>query len=56
MPGDSSGCPLCRWQPEPLRWIGVQLMYSLYRAADHRESTLGRTSRIAEAASLISGR
>ncbi|WP_218028322.1 NAD(P)/FAD-dependent oxidoreductase [Nocardia yamanashiensis] len=48
--------PVRRWEPEPLRWIGVQLMYSLYRAADHRESRLGRTSRIAKAADLISGR
>lgn len=45
-----------RWEPEPLRWIGVQLMYSLYRAADHRESHLDRTSRIARVANLISGR
>ncbi|MEV6772182.1 FAD-binding oxidoreductase [Nocardia sp. NPDC051030] len=45
-----------RWEPEPLRWLGVQVMYSLYRAADHRESTLGRTSRIARMADLLSGR
>lgn len=45
-----------RWEPEPLRWIGVQLMYSLYRAADHRENRLGHTSRIARMADLISGR
>ncbi|MRH88501.1 FAD-dependent oxidoreductase [Nocardia sp. SYP-A9097] len=45
-----------RWEPEPLRWIGVQLMYSLYRAADHRETRLGHTSRIAKMANVISGR
>ncbi|MFC9994827.1 NAD(P)/FAD-dependent oxidoreductase [Nocardia sp. NPDC127526] len=45
-----------RWEPEPLRWLGVQLMYSLYRAADHRESDLPRTSRIARLANLLSGR
>nr|WP_055516555.1 FAD-dependent oxidoreductase [Streptomyces ossamyceticus] len=47
-----------RWEPEPLRWIGVQAMYALYRAADHREenSHLGATSRWARLANAISGR
>ncbi|WP_218021027.1 NAD(P)/FAD-dependent oxidoreductase [Nocardia crassostreae] len=45
-----------RWEPEPLRWLGVRLMYSLYRAADHRDATLGRTSRIARLADSVSGR
>jgi glycine/D-amino acid oxidase-like deaminating enzyme len=45
------------WEPEPLRWIGVQLIYALYRAADRRETTgLARTSGYARLAGLISGR
>lgn len=26
------------WEPEPLRWLGVQAVYRLYRAADRAES------------------
>ena len=26
-----------RWEPEPLRWVGVHALYRLYRAADRRE-------------------
>jgi glycine/D-amino acid oxidase-like deaminating enzyme len=46
-----------QWEPEPLRWLGVQLIYALYRAADRRENdqTL-HTSRYARVAGLISGR
>ncbi|MEV6104920.1 FAD-binding oxidoreductase [Streptomyces sp. NPDC051940] len=45
-----------RWEPEPLRWLGVQLMYGLYRRADTREAALGRTSRLARVADTVSGR
>ena len=46
-----------RWEPEPLRWMGVQLVYSLYRAADRRErGGDGRTSALARVADLITGR
>ncbi|HEX2316383.1 MAG TPA: FAD-binding oxidoreductase [Thermomonospora sp.] len=46
-----------QWEPEPLRWIGVQLIYSLYRAADRRENDrLATTSGYARLADLISGR
>lgn len=46
------------WEPEPLRWLGVQAMYTLYRAADRREfeRQLPNTSRIARCADLITGR
>jgi glycine/D-amino acid oxidase-like deaminating enzyme len=44
------------WEPEPLRWMGVQLIYALYRAADRRENDrLARTSGYARLAGLISG-
>jgi glycine/D-amino acid oxidase-like deaminating enzyme len=47
-----------RWEPEPLRWLGVQTMYALYRTADRRESgrNLAKTSRIARIANMITGR
>ncbi|MBD7996797.1 FAD-dependent oxidoreductase [Arthrobacter sp. Sa2CUA1] len=46
-----------RWEPEPLRWLGVKSMYAAYYAADRAENR-GRatTSPIAKAADLISGR
>ena len=47
-----------RWEPEPLRWLGVQSMYALYRTADRRETEkdLSQTSRIARIANMITGR
>jgi glycine/D-amino acid oxidase-like deaminating enzyme len=47
-----------RWEPEPLRWLGVQSMYVLYRMADRRETekNLAHTSRIARIANMITGR
>ncbi len=46
-----------KWEPEPLRWTGVALVYSLYRLADRRErSGLARTSAFARMADLIAGR
>ncbi|MFD0690548.1 NAD(P)/FAD-dependent oxidoreductase [Actinomadura fibrosa] len=46
-----------RWEPEPLRWLGVQAMYALYRAADARESGSysPRTSVLARLADTITG-
>ncbi|MEU6232207.1 FAD-binding oxidoreductase [Kitasatospora sp. NPDC047058] len=46
-----------RWEPEPLRWLGVHALYAAYHAADHQESA-GRptTSPIARLADLVSGR
>ena len=49
--------PVRRWEPEPLRWIGARSLYAAYRAADRAEHVGGpRTSRLARAADLISGR
>ncbi len=46
-----------RWEPEPLRYIGAHLVYSLYRAADRREDRGdAKTSRIARIADRLSGR
>jgi glycine/D-amino acid oxidase-like deaminating enzyme len=46
-----------QWEPEPLRWAGVRLIYTLYRAADRHENDHGTTtSPYARLANLISGR
>ncbi|MEU8106231.1 FAD-binding oxidoreductase [Nonomuraea muscovyensis] len=46
-----------QWEPEPLRWAGVRLIYTLYRAADRHENDRGTTtSAYARLADLISGR
>lgn len=45
-----------KWEPEPLRWLGVHAMYQLYRIADEREARgLARTSRLAALADRITG-
>ncbi|BAU84977.1 glycine or D-amino acid oxidases [Streptomyces laurentii] len=47
-----------KWEPEPLRWLGVQTMYAAFRAADRREATSRTTAtdRIATVANRLSGR
>ncbi|MCM2394219.1 NAD(P)/FAD-dependent oxidoreductase [Streptomyces albipurpureus] len=47
-----------KWEPEPLRWLGVQAMYAAYRGADRRESAArsARTDRVARVADRVSGR
>ena len=53
-----------RWEPEPLRFLGVHSLYRAYRLADARESRAAeesaqgasRTSRIARFADVIAGR
>ncbi|WP_435742065.1 NAD(P)/FAD-dependent oxidoreductase [Nocardioides sp. SYSU DS0663] len=46
-----------RWEPEPLRWLGVHSLYRAYRAADRRESAgLRTTSRLARVADRVAGR
>ncbi|MFG3498637.1 NAD(P)/FAD-dependent oxidoreductase [Streptomyces sp. NPDC047928] len=46
------------WEPEPLRWLGVQALYAAYRAADRREAAThtATTSRLARLADRVSGR
>ena len=51
------GRPLRRWEPEPLRWIGVNAMKRLYRAADVREERgLERPSRLSRIGAMVTGR
>lgn len=52
------GGTIRKWEPEPLRWIALNGMYSVYNLADRLEdrSTSPRTSFIARAANVIAGR
>jgi glycine/D-amino acid oxidase-like deaminating enzyme len=47
-----------KWEPEPLRWLGVHGMYQLYHMADRREArcNTAQTSRLARIANYVSGR
>jgi glycine/D-amino acid oxidase-like deaminating enzyme len=47
-----------KWEPEPLRWLGVRGMYATYRTADRRESTShsAQSSRLARWADRVAGR
>lgn len=46
-----------RWEPEPLRWLGVRAMYGLYREADRRENRgLATPSRLARIGDRLTGR
>ncbi|MFI1048436.1 NAD(P)/FAD-dependent oxidoreductase [Streptomyces griseoruber] len=47
-----------RWEPEPLRWLGVQGMYATYRTADRRETQThsAGSSRLARLADRVAGR
>jgi glycine/D-amino acid oxidase-like deaminating enzyme len=49
--------PVRRWEPEPLRWLGVRAMYGLYREADRREGRgLAHPSRLARLGDRLTGR
>jgi len=46
-----------RWEPEPLRWLGVTGMYALLGAADRREARPGAgPSRLARLGNRLAGR
>jgi hypothetical protein len=46
-----------KWEPEPLRWLGVRGMYALLNAADRREEARrGPPSRLARLGNWIAGR
>lgn len=48
-----------RWEPEPLRWLGVNALYAAYRVADRQESRPGASSRtvpLARVADVVSRR
>jgi hypothetical protein len=53
-----AGHKVRKWEPEPLRWLGVQGMYATYRAADRREQLThdARSSRLARIADRVAGR
>lgn len=45
-----------RWEPEPLRWLGVRGMYALMAAADRAEDRTGRPSALAALGRRLTGR
>ena len=45
-----------RWEPEPLRWMGIRGVYALYRGADRGERRSGRPSCLGQLVDLVSGR
>ena len=46
-----------KWEPEPLRWLGVTGMYALLNTADKREARLqGPPSRLARLGNWLTGR
>ncbi|WP_018567025.1 NAD(P)/FAD-dependent oxidoreductase [Streptomyces sp. PsTaAH-124] len=53
-----TGHKVRKWEPEPLRWLGVQGMYATYRTADRREALThsARSSRLARVADRVAGR
>ncbi len=53
-PGWAARC--ASWEPEPLRWLGVQTLYAAYRAADRQERRGGGTALVAKVADRISAR
>ncbi len=44
-----------RWEPEPLRWLGVHGMYALLAAADRAEARGGGPSRLAAVGNWLTG-
>ncbi|MEU3406991.1 FAD-binding oxidoreductase [Streptomyces sp. NPDC006670] len=47
-----------RWEPEPLRWLGVHALYAAYRTADRHETKTHtpNTTPLAHLANRVSGR
>ena len=45
-----------KWEPEPLRWLGVRSMYRLYAMAEAGEARTGRPSRLARLGDRLTGR
>ncbi|MFJ5209363.1 NAD(P)/FAD-dependent oxidoreductase [Streptomyces nigra] len=53
-----AGHKVRKWEPEPLRWLGVHGLYAAYRAADRRErdANSAESSRLARVADRVAGR
>lgn len=45
-----------KWEPEPLRWLGVRGMHRLYAMAEASEARTGRPSKLARLGKLLTGR
>lgn len=44
-----------RWEPEPLRWAGINAGLRLAQAADHEEARTGRPARVGRLLSALTG-
>jgi glycine/D-amino acid oxidase-like deaminating enzyme len=45
-----------KWEPEPLRWFGINMGLSLAKAADRRENRTGKPSRLADLGNWLRGK
>jgi len=45
-----------RWEPEPLRWFGINAGLGLAKAADRREASTGEPSRLADLGNWLRGK
>ncbi len=45
-----------RWEPEPLRWFGINMGLNLAKAADRREERTGKPSRLADLGNWLRGK
>jgi hypothetical protein len=44
-----------RWEPEPLRWLGINAGLRMMTAADHEEERTGRPSRLSALVNRLLG-
>jgi glycine/D-amino acid oxidase-like deaminating enzyme len=44
-----------RWEPEPLRWLGARLVWSMRNTGTHREARTGKDSRLIRAGNRLAG-
>jgi len=45
-----------KWEPEPLRWFGINMGLNLAKAADRRENRTGKPSRLADVGNWLRGK
>ena len=45
-----------KWEPEPLRWLGINMGLNLAKAADRREGRTGKPSRLADLGNWLRGK
>lgn len=45
-----------KWEPEPIRWFGINMGLNLAKAADRREEKTGKPSRLADVGNWLRGK